>query len=129
MIKSILLVGLGGGVGSAARYLCQKWFAGHISAFFPWGTFVVNITGCFLIGLLWSILNRPVEPSNGFANVDWKLLLMTGVCGGYTTFSAFTLEGIVLIKDQKFGIFFFYTLASVALGLLATYAGIKLARL
>jgi fluoride exporter len=125
MIKNILLVGLGGGAGSIARYLCQKWFAGHISSSFPWGTFSVNVTGCFLIGLFWAFLARPFENNQTLSAIDWKLLLMTGVCGGFTTFSAFTLEGIELLKEQKLAIFFSYVLASVALGLLATYAGMK----
>jgi fluoride exporter len=124
MIKHILLVGLGGGAGSIARYLCQRWFINHYPSSFPWGTFTVNIAGCFLIGLFWGLAFR------SFANTEsWKLFLMTGLCGGFTTFSAFTMEGIGLLKEQKTGIFFLYVLSSVALGLLATYTGMKISRI
>ena len=123
-MKNILLVGLGGGIGSIARYLCQKGVALLYPHPFPWGTFAVNLTGCFLIGIFWGINFRAFA-----ANETWKLFLMTGVCGGYTTFSAFSLEGIGLLKEQRTGLFFLYVGGSVALGLLATYAGMKISRL
>ena len=121
MIKNILLIGLGGGLGSIARYLCQKWFMDHHLHAFPWATFMVNIIGCFLIGLFWGIFLKPFA-----GNESWKLFLMTGICGGFTTFSAFTLEGIGLIKEQKLGLFFVYIGGSVVIGLLATYVGMKI---
>ena len=121
MIKNILLIGLGGGLGSIARYLCQKWFMDHHLHAFPWATFMVNIIGCFLIGLFWGIFLKPFT-----GNESWKLFLMTGICGGFTTFSAFTLEGIGLIKEQKLGLFFVYIGGSVVIGLLATYVGMKM---
>ena len=123
MIKNILLVGLGGGLGSIARYLTQRWFAAVYMHPFPWGTFAVNITGSFLIGLFWGLSFKSFD-----ANESWKLFLMTGLCGGFTTFSAFTLEGIGLIKEQKLALFFFYVTTSVVLGLLATYLGMKITR-
>ncbi|MEO7982731.1 MAG: fluoride efflux transporter CrcB [Bacteroidota bacterium] len=123
MIKNILLVGLGGGFGSIARYLCQKWYANTFPHTFPWGTFTVNISGCLLIGLFWGLSFRSFD-----SNENWKLFLMTGVCGGFTTFSAFSLEGIGLIKEQKLGLFFSYVAASVVLGLLATYLGMKITK-
>lgn len=121
MIKNILLVGIGGGLGSIARYLCQKWFAGNYISAFPWGTFAVNIFGCLLIGIFWGITFKNFE-----SNETGKLFLMTGLCGGFTTFSAYSLEGIGLLKEQKFGLFFMYVGASVLLGLAATYAGMKI---
>ena len=123
MIKHILLVGLGGGIGSIARYLCQRWFAANYIQLFPWGTFAVNVAGCFLIGIFWGLSFKSFDN-----NEDWKLFLMTGLCGGFTTFSAFTLEGIGLIKEQKIALFFSYVAASVVLGLLATYIGMKITR-
>lgn len=123
MIKNILLVGLGGGIGSIARYLSQRWFAANYTHSFPWGTFAVNIIGCFLIGLFWGFSFKSFE-----SNENWKLFLMTGLCGGFTTFSAFTLEGVGLIKEQKLALFFSYLAASVVLGLLATYIGMKITR-
>ena len=124
MIKNILLVGLGGAIGSVARYLSQKWFTGHYPGSFPWGTFTVNITGCFLIGLFWGLTFKSFA-----SNEHWKLFLMTGICGGFTTFSAYSLEGMGLLREQKLGLFFFYIAGSVLLGLLATYAGMKISRL
>ena len=123
MIKNILLVGLGGGIGSIARYLCQRWFALNYSSHFPWATFAVNITGCLLIGIFWGLSFKSFAE-----NESWKLFLMTGLCGGFTTFSAFTLEGIGLLKEQRLFYFFSYVAASVLLGLFATYAGMKLIR-
>jgi fluoride exporter len=127
MISNILLVALGGGLGSIARYLCQRWVAGMHTTAFPWGTFSVNIAGCLLIGIFWGLSLRAAQEGGGFHN-GWQLFLMTGLCGGFTTFSAFTLEGIVLLKEQRTGIFFLYMGASMLTGLLATYAGIKLIR-
>lgn len=123
MIKNILLIGVGGGTGSIIRYLCQRWITSLYPHSFPFGTFAVNITGCLLIGLFWGISFRHFQN-----NESWKLFLMTGICGGYTTFSAFTLEGVGLLKEQKLFLFFCYIAASVLLGLLATYAGMKLSR-
>jgi CrcB protein len=124
MIKNILLIGIGGGAGSILRYLCQKWAYQLYPHSFPWGTFVVNIIGCFLIGLFWGLAFKTFA-----ANESWKLFLMTGICGGFTTFSAFTLESVGLLKEQKTGLFFSYIIASVVLGILATYGGMKISRL
>lgn len=123
MMTNILLVGLGGGLGSMARYLCQRWLSVSYPHHFPWGTFAVNMAGCFLIGLFWGLSFRSFN-----SNEQWKLFLMTGICGGFTTFSAFTLEGVGLIKEQRLALFFAYAAGSVLLGLLATYAGMKIAR-
>ncbi len=127
MIKSILLVGLGGGIGSVARYLCQRWVAANLTTSFPWATFGVNVAGCFLIGIFWGLSLKSFDGDAPLA-LGGKLFLMTGLCGGFTTFSAFTLEGIGLIKEQKLALFFSYIAASVVLGLLATYIGVKLIR-
>jgi CrcB protein len=123
MIKNILLAGLGGGIGTIARYLCQRWFSVQFIHSFPWGTFAVNLTGCFLIGLLWGITFRSFN-----SNESWKMFLMVGICGGFTTFSAFTLESIGLIREQKLLLFLAYTAGSVVLGLLATYLGMRVIR-
>jgi CrcB protein len=123
MMKNMLLVGLGGGVGSMARYIFQRWASAIYPHHFPWGTFGVNIIGCFLIGIFWGISFKSFE-----SNESWKLFLMVGLCGGFTTFSAFTLEGIGLIREQRLLLFFSYVAASVVLGLLATYIGMKITR-
>lgn len=123
MIVPILLVGLGGALGSIVRYACQKYFADNFTHSIPWATFAVNITGCLLIGIFWGITFKSFQ-----LNENWKLFLMTGLCGGFTTFSAFTLESIGLIRENKMGLFFLYVAASLVLCLLATFAGMKLSR-
>jgi CrcB protein len=123
MIKNILLVGLGGCLGSMARYLCQLWAYSIHPHHFPWGTFAVNLIGCLLIGIIWGISFKSFE-----SNENWKLFLMVGLCGGFTTFSAFTLEGIGLIKENRMALFFTYVAASVLLGLLATFIGMRITR-
>lgn len=123
MIKNFLIVGLGGASGSMLRYAVQKIFQVQTAATFPTGTLLVNIAGCLLIGILWSLVSRSFT-----WNDEMKLLLMTGFCGGFTTFSAFTLEGIGLLKENKTALFFIYLTASVVGGLLATFIGIRIAK-
>lgn len=121
MLKNLLIVGLGGGVGSMLRYTVHKIFNVQGTAEFPASTLLVNISGCFLIGILWGLLSRSLT-----WNEEMKLLLMTGFCGGFTTFSAFTLEGMGLLKENKIALFFIYLTASVVGGLLATFIGIRI---
>lgn len=118
MIRNFLLVGLGGALGSMLRFYCQKWIAPFNPVSFPIGTFAVNIIGCFLIGYFYGISQR----SNTFS-IELQFLLMTGFCGGFTTFSAFTQEGLMLLQQQRITIFFLYFAASVLVGLGATFLG------
>ena len=113
---SFLLVGLGGASGSMLRYLVQRW----LNAVFPVGTLIVNLFGCLLIGMLWAWAVKNNWNSNS------KLLLMTGFCGGFTTFSAFTIESIKMLENGRFLYFTIYFFCSTILGLLATFAGYKL---
>ena len=117
-IKTILLVGFGGAIGSIARYAGQKYFQQLLPYAFPFGTFMVNVIGCFLIGILYGIASR-----FGSFSAEFRMLMMTGFCGGFTTFSAFTLEGMQLLNQGRFVIFFLYFALSVGLGLMATFAG------
>lgn len=121
MLKSFLIVGLGGASGSMLRFGVQKIFNLQNTVVFPNGTLLVNISGCFLIGIFWGLASRSLTWSE-----EIKLLLMTGFCGGFTTFSAFTLEGIGLLKENKTVLFFIYVTASVVGGLLATLIGIRI---
>lgn len=116
MMQSLLLVGIGGAAGSILRFLCQRW--GNLS--FPYGTLGVNLVGCFLIGIFWGMVVKNSIDDN------LRLLLMTGFCGGFTTFSAFTQESIQLLQQQRLLYFFVYVGLSITAGLLATFAGYKL---
>ena len=117
MIKNFLLVGLGGAVGSVLRYSVQRFVN---TATIPYGTLLVNLAGCFLIGLLWGLLNKnSISQSGG-------LLLMSGFCGGFTTFSAFTYEGVQMMQDNRWILLAVYISASVFGGLVATFTGYKL---
>lgn len=121
MIKNLLVVGLGGAIGSMLRYLA---FLLITTKHFPLATFAVNITGSFIIGLVLAYSLK----EESFLN-NWKLFLATGICGGFTTFSAFAAENIVLIQNGKFLIAFAYITFSIILGLAATFAGYKLIHL
>jgi fluoride exporter len=122
-IKILFLIGLGGGIGSICRYLLQVLITRHFASTFPAGTLLVNITGCFIIGLLFGLGNR-----HAWLTLEWRLFLITGICGGYTTFSSFSYESISLIREGNYLYFLSYVLLSVALGLLATFGGAVLAR-
>lgn len=112
----VIAIGLGGALGSIVRYILQK----QLNADFPIGTLTVNISGCFLIGLLWALASK-----NGWSDI-WRLALLTGFCGGFTTFSAFTLESFQLLQYNRYLFFTVYIIASVVFGLLATFAGYKI---
>jgi CrcB protein len=120
-MRALLFVGIGGGLGSILRYMISVFAGRHIPIVFPIGTLLVNISGCFLIGVFYSIFSRHAD-----LNSDWRLFLITGICGGYTTFSTFSYDGLILLKQGSNLSFMFYVLGSVVLGLLATFAGVAL---
>ena len=117
MLKDLLLVGLGSGLGGMCRYLVSQLLATTQNGF-PWGTFTVNIVGSLLIGLLWGLSSR--FPS---LSPVLTLLFMVGFCGGFTTFSTFSREGLSLLQMQNYTLFLLYTLGSVVLGILAVMVG------
>jgi CrcB protein len=114
LLKNIILVGFGGMIGSVMRYIVS-YFIKHDS--FPFATLIVNIAGSLLIGAIMGIASK----QDGFAN--WRLFLATGICGGFTTFSAFAWENMQLLQQQRYGTFVFYTGISLILGLAAVTAG------
>jgi len=124
MIKNLLLIGLGGGAGSIARYFCQKWFGENYPHPFPWGTFVVNLTGCFLIGVIYAASEKTSALSP-----QTRLLLITGFCGGFTTFSTFAFENMNLLRSGDTIYFLIYTVASVILGIAGVFAGMAIMKL
>ena len=121
MVKNILLVGLGGGFGSICRYLMQKWIYDIYPHPFPLGTFLVNVLGCFAIGVIYGA----AEKSN-VLNFEWRLLLTTGICGGFTTFSTFAFENVVLLRGGNVTYFLLYIGLSVTVGIGAVFGGIAI---
>jgi len=124
MIKNLLLVGLGGGIGSIARYLCQKWFSENYPHPFPWGTFLVNLCGCFLIGVFYEATEK-----TSVLSPQARLLLITGFCGGFTTFSTFAFENMNLLRSGDILYFSVYIAASVVLGIAGVFGGIAITKL
>ena len=122
MFKAILLVGIGGFFGSIARYGVTLLSNKYLHAAFPYGTFLVNITGCFIIGVLVGLVQRSQMDNN-----TW-LILATGFCGAFTTFSTFALENNVLMGDKQPGLAIVYTLLSLVSGILLCRAGIWLVK-
>ena len=123
MIKSILLVGFGGGIGSIFRYLTSLYIAKYFSSKFPLATFTANILGCFVIGLLFGYFEK-----NNLVDSNLKLLFATGFCGGYTTFSTFGYENINLLQNNNSLLALAYIGASLFFGLLAVWLGLFLAK-
>lgn len=121
ILRSALLVALSSGAGGALRYLTGRWLQPVMSGTFPLATFCVNLAGCLLIGYVSGLSSRP----NGLSPA-LTLLLTTGFCGGFTTFSAFSWENIQLIRSGHWAAAIMYISASLTLGLLAAWMGWQL---
>ncbi|WP_422081274.1 fluoride efflux transporter CrcB [Ulvibacterium sp.] len=122
-MKQLLLVFLGGGVGSMLRYLISKIFNDYFQYFFL-GTFLVNIVGCLLMGVILGLSLK-----GDYLTQNQTLVLATGFCGGFTTFSAFAFEKHVLLGSGELSHFLLYTLSSIVIGILAIALGLWLARM
>jgi CrcB protein len=120
---TVLAVGLGGAGGAIARYFVGTWVQGLAGAAFPWGTFTVNLTGSFALGLAlgWLPYAAPAPAP------ELRALVAVGFLGSFTTFSAFSFEALAMIRDGVWGPAAAYTLGSVALGVLGVAAGAALA--
>jgi fluoride exporter len=118
MFKNFLLVGLGGALGSMLRYAVSL---AVVVKELPVATFFVNIFGSFIIGLVWALSIKEVISFN-----NWRLFLATGICGGFTTFSAFSVENISFLQNGKYGLALGYIAISILAGLGATAIGFKL---
>lgn len=116
-MKELLFVFLGGGAGSILRYMVSRWLN---TSFFPWGTLAVNIIGCFLVSLFGTWIARQSLPT------DLRLLMVVGLCGGFTTFSTFGNETMTMLRNGHLLLSFIYIFLSVAAGIAAAYIGAKL---
>jgi CrcB protein len=122
-MKSYLLVFVGGGIGASLRHTVNMISARGLGTAFPWGTFIVNISGSLVMGLIAGYL-----AFKGEASQPWRLFVMTGILGGYTTFSAFSLDAALLYQRGEIASALFYVLGSVALSIAGLFAGLALVR-
>ena len=119
----VVWVALGGAIGSAARYTVNVWSGRMFGTEFPWHTLTVNILGCFAMGLLIELMALKLNVST-----DVRAFLTTGILGGFTTFSAFSLDFALLVERKSYGLAGAYAAGSVVLSLLAVFAGLYLVR-
>lgn len=122
-MRILLAIGIGSFIGGISRFLLSQFVQSKFSIVFPFGTMTVNIIGCLLIGMIFGLSDR------GQMTQELRLFLATGILGGFTTFSAFTNETIALMNDGQFLYAGVYVLASVILGLLATFTGLNIIKI
>lgn len=121
-LSKYLAVGVGGAAGAIARYFFAQIFSATLAPF-PFATFLINVSGSFLVGALFALaVERTMIGEN------WRIALIVGFIGAYTTFSTFELETLLLVREKRFLIAVLYVLSSVVLGFLGVAAGIWLAR-
>ena len=118
-----VLVFVGGGLGASLRHFINVVCAKFLGTAFPYSTFIINISGSTVMGLIAGYL-----AFKGEASQPWRLFLMTGILGGYTTFSAFSLDAAVLYERGEVGLTLLYVLGSVVLSILGLFAGLALVR-
>lgn len=120
-MKHFLLIFIGGGFGSITRYALGKWL--NTNNPIPYGTMLANVLGCFIIGMVMGYILKSNSTHQNLA-----LLIGTGFCGGFTTFSTFAFENQTFLKNGDFQNFFFYSFGSIILGFLAVFLGVFLIR-
>jgi len=123
VIKILLAIGTGSFIGGVFRYLLAQFVQTKFTPIFPFGTFAVNVIGCFFIGLVFELSYKTNLTQ------EWRMFLITGLLGGFTTFSSFSNETISLLREGQLSYAILYIIASVMLGLLATFLGIVLAKI
>jgi CrcB protein len=122
-MMNMLIVAFGGAVGSVCRYLVGAWTLRRFGPAFPWGTLTVNIVGCFTIGLITEVIARRFN-----ASAEMRLLLVTGFLGGFTTFSAFSLDALALLERGATTAAALYIAGSIVISLFAVFGGLALGR-
>ena len=118
MWNSALLIFLGGGLGSVLRFLISQYISKKIESVIPWGTFVVNILGSLLLGAIIGFFHKM-----NLSSSQYVVFFTIGFCGGFTTFSTFTMENLLLLKNGDWTLVFIYSLTSVIIGVLAAFGG------
>lgn len=118
MLKQILLVGIGGGVGSTLRFVISSFITKTKFSTFPLATFIVNLLGCFFIGILTGLSLK-----NSWLNTNMKIFFTTGFCGGFTTFSSFSLENLQFYQAGNYQMLTLYILISTIVGCIAVLLG------
>ena len=121
-VRTAIGIGIAGACGALARWAVSAWF-GRRFPDFPWGTLVINVTGSFLLGMVFVVLTE-----RSTASPVLRMSLTTGLLGAYTTFSTFSLETVRLVEDGAFGAAAANVAASLALGLLGVWLGVSLGR-
>lgn len=123
MNRSLLFVALGGMIGSVCRFLVVSFAARLLPSSFPFGTFAVNLIGCFAIGAVAGLAER-----YAWLDQEWRVFLMAGLCGGFTTFSAFAFENLELLLARDYRTFAAYSLATFVLCLVSVFCGLTATR-
>ena len=118
MVKSVLIAGLGGFIGTAFRFLVSRYIQITYLSVFPWGTFLVNILWSLLIGLFFGISEK-----GNFMSPEWRIFLTVGLCGGFTTFSSLSNDAFLLLQNKDWFRFAVYPTISFFLGLTAVFLG------
>ncbi len=123
MLRTLLIVGSGGFIGSVMRFLVQIFVEKGATTTFPWGTFVANIAGSFIIGIVFALAEK-----GNLMSTEMRLFFAVGICGGFTTFSSFAYNNFTMIKEHSFGQLFWNVGGNLFFGILAVYLGIILVK-
>jgi CrcB protein len=124
MLKTILIVGSGGFIGSVMRYLVQYYVKRGMTNTFPLGTLVANIAGSFIIGMVFALAEK-----GNIMSSEWRIFLTVGICGGFTTFSAFAYNNFAMIKENTIGQLLLNVGGNLFFGILAVYLGVVVIRM
>jgi CrcB protein len=124
MLKSVLIAGLGGFIGTVLRFLTSRYIQLSVVSVFPWGTLAVNISGSFIIGLLMGLSEK-----GNLISPEWNIFLTVGICGGFTTFSTLSNDAYILLQNKEMLRFAAYAGLTFVLGLTAVFMGRAITKL